>query len=562
MKLDKETIIVIAACALLIAGWMYFSPGQQTAPAPQPPVPAPVSAPAAAPALPAGKTSLPAALPGTPVPPKPGAFVLSNSFADYRFNSYGRPDEIILKNAQMTGSAKPVEIREISGFEPLALEPVGFTLQSAGAEKLSPLEARSVKVWRNSAGAAVTVVQKFRLSPDSPKLSCTASIESKQVPEIELLAWAGMLPPLEHFSGDKLRDIHRVEYLPAGAGSAVTADPDSKPEKFLKKQTSDPVEWVAVSNKYFVSILLAKNFFSGGVRFMNEKAALPGSDGTAVCNQPRAAGICRALKLPAVLEFDYYIGAKDMRDMRELPASSLKAIHLAYWGWLEPVCRPMLYLLNLLKGITGSYGWSIILLTVLVKLVLWPLIHKSNKSMQKMQKIQPKLNALKEKYKDKPQEFNAKMWELYRQEGASPASGCFPMLLQFPIFVALYSTLDSAVELRHVPFLWAADLSRPDTLGPMIWGFQLHPLMIASTALMLLQMWLSPQTGDATQRKIMMIMPVVMLYFFYDFPSGLALYWTVNNILSILQMKYSQYAAARETADGTSGPAGNKLKKA
>jgi YidC/Oxa1 family membrane protein insertase len=149
--------------------------------------------------------------------------------------------------------------------------------------------------------------------------------------------------------------------------------------------------------------------------------------------------------------------------------------------------------------------------------------------------------------------FNQKMMELYRQEKVSPMGGCFPMLLQFPVFVALYSTLDSAVELRHVPFLWAADLSRPDAVGPEIFGFSLHPLILISTGLMILQMKLSPQTGDPMQRKMMLFMPLFMLIFFYNFPSGLALYWTVNNILSILQMKYSQYAARKEEEKESSG---------
>ena len=206
----------------------------------------------------------------------------------------------------------------------------------------------------------------------------------------------------------------------------------------------------------------------------------------------------------------------------------------------------MLALLNWLKSVSGSYGLAIILLTVIVKLVLWPLIHKSNKSMRRMQKIQPKLKELKDKYKDNPQVFNQKMMELYREEKVNPMGGCLPMLLQFPVFIALYSTLEAAVELRNVPFLWAKDLSQPDAIGPEIWGFTLHPLILISTALMVLQMKLTPQTGDPVQRKMMMFMPLIMLIFFYNFPSGLALYWTVNNILSILQMKYSQYSARKE----------------
>ena len=157
-----------------------------------------------------------------------------------------------------------------------------------------------------------------------------------------------------------------------------------------------------------------------------------------------------------------------------------------------------------------------------------------------------KWSVFKEKYKDNPQLFNQKMMELYRQEKVNPMGGCLPMLLQFPVFIALYSTLEAAVELRNVPFLWAKDLSQPDAIGPVIMGYSLHPLILISTGLMVLQMKLTPQTGEPMQRKMMMFMPLIMLIFFYNFPSGLALYWTVNNVLSILQMKFSQYAARKE----------------
>ena len=249
---------------------------------------------------------------------------------------------------------------------------------------------------------------------------------------------------------------------------------------------------------------------------------------------------------PFVSNYQFYLGPKDLQAMSGLPESTGNAVHRAYWGWLEPLCRPMLYLLNLLKDLTGSYGLAIILLTVIVKLVLWPLIHKGNKSMRRMQRVQPLVKELKEKYKDNQPEFSRQMMELYRRENVSPFGGCFPMLLQLPVFIALYSTLDSSVELRHVPFLWAQDLSRPDLVGPTIMGIGLHPFILISTGLMVLQQKLSPPMADPMQHKMMMLMPVIMLVFFYSFPSGLALYWTVNNILSILQMKYSQYAAKKE----------------
>ena len=167
--------------------------------------------------------------------------------------------------------------------------------------------------------------------------------------------------------------------------------------------------------------------------------------------------------------------------------------------------------------------------------------------MWKISKLAPKAKEIREKYKDNPQLMNQKTMELYRQEGVSPLGGCLPILLQIPVFFALYAASDSAVELRHVSFLWMTDLTKPDLVGPrFFFGYGIHPLVIAMTVLMVLQQKMTPTTGDSTQQKMMMLMPVIMLFMFYNLPSGLTLYWTVSQIFSILQMKYGQFAAKRD----------------
>ena len=200
-----------------------------------------------------------------------------------------------------------------------------------------------------------------------------------------------------------------------------------------------------------------------------------------------------------------------------------------------------------LKGLSGSYGIAIILLTVIVRVVFWPVTQRANNSMRKMAKIQPKIKELREKYKERPQEMNAKMMELYREEKVNPVGGCLPILLQLPVFFALSSVLESAVELRHVSFLWAADLTKPDLVDPpLLFGYGIHPLILIMTVLMVIQQKMTPSTMDPMQQKMMMAMPVIMLVMLYNLPSGLTLYWTVSQIFSILQMKYSQYIAKRE----------------
>lgn len=538
VKFDKETAIVILICAALIAVWHFYYPGAKTPRQTQQSAPAAVaqteSPTAAAPAVQTAVQTV------KKIEEKLAKRVASvrNSCAVFYFNSRGALDEITVNDVKRTGTEEPVEFRELSGIEPFSCDLPGWEFRSAS---VSSSESEVVVVQEYGKDkASVRITKRFSAAKDVPVLNCTMSFSGNSGVIDRVIVWGGSIAPLKQFSGDELRDVHQAEYMLSANGDVITADPSAKKqEKFLGKRTDQPVRWVAVSNKYFLTQLYTVSHpFNGGCDLVNrQEAGYP---------EPGIAGIYRNVPVPAEYQFSLYSGTKEISLISKLPKDAAGAIHLAYWGWLEPLCRPMLSLLNVLKGVTGSYGWAIILLTVIVKLVLWPLIHRGNKSMRRMQKIQPKLKELKEKYKNDPQLFNQKTMELYREEKVNPMGGCFPMLLQFPVFVALYSTLESAVELRHVSFLWAADLSRPDTVGPLIMGFGIHPLILISTGLMVLQMKLSPQTGDPAQRKMMMFMPLFMLIFFYNFPSGLALYWTVNNILSILQMKFSQYAARKE----------------
>jgi YidC/Oxa1 family membrane protein insertase len=194
----------------------------------------------------------------------------------------------------------------------------------------------------------------------------------------------------------------------------------------------------------------------------------------------------------------------------------------------------MLYALRLLHTVTGNYGVDIILLTALVRIATIPLTQKSFKSMREMQKIQPQLKRVQEQYKDDQAKLQKEMMELYKSHGVNPFSGCAPMVLQIPIFVGLYNALLHAIELRHAPFaLWITDLSSPERLMVAGVGIPVMTLLMGGT--MLVQQWLTPQQGDPTQRQMMMIMPVVFTFMFFNFPSGLVLYWLVSNLLGIAQ---------------------------
>jgi YidC/Oxa1 family membrane protein insertase len=237
-----------------------------------------------------------------------------------------------------------------------------------------------------------------------------------------------------------------------------------------------------------------------------------------------------------VHRYTLFVGPKELDILKSVGKGLERTIDFGYFGF---VSIPFLYVLHFFHGFTGSYGIDIILLTVLIKLLMAPLTHKSFVSMKQMQKLQPQMERLKEKYKDDKEKLNKEIMELYRRNGVNPLGGCLPMVLQFPVFIGLYNALSTPIELRHARFLWIKDLSRPDweslpfTFGS--WHLGIPVLTIFMGASMFIQQWMTPSAGDPNQRKMMLMMPLIFTFMFVSFPAGLTVYWLVNNILTIGQ---------------------------
>ncbi len=237
--------------------------------------------------------------------------------------------------------------------------------------------------------------------------------------------------------------------------------------------------------------------------------------------------------------FKVYVGPKERNTLTEAGHSLDRALD---FGWFWFIALPLLWALKALHKISGNYGIDIILLTASVKLVTIPLTQTTFRSMKAMQKLQPDVQRLRERHKDDPVALQKEMMELYKRHRVNPLSGCLPMVLQIPIFVGLYNALMHAIELRHAPFfLWINDLAAPDRL--MVGGVGIPVLTLLMGGSMLLQQWMTPQQGDPTQQRMMMIMPVVFTFMFINFPAGLVLYWLVNNVLSIAQQYVMLHAA-------------------
>lgn len=263
-------------------------------------------------------------------------------------------------------------------------------------------------------------------------------------------------------------------------------------------------------------------------------------------------------------KFVLYIGPKENDLLKQVYASDAdasihlnKLIHFGFFGWLA---KGMIWLLNGIYGFVGNYGVAIIIITTLMKILTYPLTHKSYQSMQKMQALKEPLEELKEKYRDDPQKLNKATMRMYKEHGANPLSGCIVHLPQIPIFWAFFSVLREAIELRGESFLWAHDLSLPDTIAHLGVDIRILPLLMG-VSMFLQQRMTGTPAADPRQSKLMGIMPVFMTFIFYRFPSGLTLYWFWQNVLTIVQ-QYIIGKIRKEPIEETTKQDAGKLRNA
>jgi YidC/Oxa1 family membrane protein insertase len=308
------------------------------------------------------------------------------------------------------------------------------------------------------------------------------------------------------------------------------------------KSVAGPIQWVAYESDYFMTAFIPRDLPEAS--FHGRKAA-----SGALVGDLTSPALFLSPGDQASAGYTFYLGPRELSLLKELNVNLEAAID---FGWTDVIAKPLLYALRFFQKYVGNYGVAIILLTVLIKILFWPLTHKSYKSMKEMQKIQPLMAKLREKYKGNREQMNKEMMALYRTYKVNPMGGCLPMVIQIPVFFALFRILGSAIELRHAPFLWwINDLSAPDRLFnfPFEIPFMTPPygipvLTLFMGASMFIQQKMTPTPGDATQAKIMMLMPIIFTVMFINFPSGLVLYWLVNNVLSIGQ----QYRVLKKPA--------------
>jgi YidC/Oxa1 family membrane protein insertase len=294
------------------------------------------------------------------------------------------------------------------------------------------------------------------------------------------------------------------------------------------KVFADKVKWIGLNELYFLAAAVPAE----APQTQATLRETPPNQLFASLNLPEK--INPNQQVPAL--YNFYFGPKNINDLKAANLSLDRAVN---FGWFDVLARPALQFLIWLNGYVHNYGWSLIILTILLRVVFWYPNHKSFQSMKVMQKIQPRVAEIREKYKDDKEGMNKELMNLYRTFKVNPLGGCLPMVLQLPVFLALYNMLGSSIELRHASFIptlpftnivWLADLSAKDPLliTPIIMGLS-----------MFVQQKMSPSPGDPAQAKMMMFLPLIFTFLFLNFASGLVIYWLVNNVLAIAQQYFT-----------------------
>ncbi len=299
---------------------------------------------------------------------------------------------------------------------------------------------------------------------------------------------------------------------------------------------SGVLTWIAIQSRYFITSIIPETPVEADMKLIEQPDNVV---------ENRLVGPLETVPPNTRLNhnFDLFFGPKSLQVLSQYENELDRVVH---FGMFDFIAKPCLWLMNFLYSFIPNYGIAIIILTTIIKLLLWPLGNKSYKSMNEMKKIQPLMAEIREKYKNDKKKMNEELMGLYKIYKVNPVGGCLPMALQIPVFFALYRMLYESIELRHAPFVgWINDLSAPDRLFQFDLAIPLMQppygipvLTIIMGATMLLQQKMSPPPGDPAQAKMMMFMPILFTVIFINFPAGLVLYWLVNNILSISQQYY------------------------
>lgn len=538
----RALLAVIISLIILVLYQMYFVPEQEkgkTAPEkPQVTAPAPAKEEGVKPVSPAEKPSVPPPVPEIKAQPGKDVTVDTPLYTAV-FNTRGArlKDFRVKKYLDKTGEgAKPIDLatENLGNGNPFGLEiteanfpfsPDSLFQVNTDSLKLGPERDKGeiLFTWKSPDGLRIT--QQMIFYADNYHFDINlkmANLSSRPVEGRPGLVWVGKIHPAA--SGG-------MSCIPGSGGSSsasvvpftalVKKDfQEIEVKDKEEKKITEPIQWGGFQDQYFLAAFVPQK--TEGTELLLKKI----SETTA---ELRVAGA--KASLPPSTEFSQsylmFLGPKDLDKLKAFGHGLDKALD---FGWFDIVAKPMLWAMKFFYQYTGNYGLAIIILTVIIKILFWWPTNLSYRSMKEMKKLQPEMAKLREKFKNDKEKLNKEMMELYRRYKVNPMGGCLPMAIQIPVFFALYKVLLYSIELRHAPFYWwIQDLSAQDP-------YYISPILMGGS--MFVQQYLTPTTGDPTQAKMMLIMPVVFTFMFLSFPTGLVIYWFFSNLLSIGQQLY------------------------
>lgn len=540
--------------------------------APTPPADTPAPAPAAQTAAPAPAAPAPQAQPQSTTPPPSASdtlvgeqqerdIVIESSVVRATFTNRGaRLRSWILKEYRSASG-------ELVDLVPSAASTLPFSLKlddetasgqlNSALYRVSGAPQSPVQVSQSPAELVFDVEladglkarKRFVFQPDSYVLSVSVSVERSGQAINPALVWGpglgdeiALKPTGSFFSPATVYHAQGI-FDRAGKVERITASSMGAEARY-----DGQFDFAGIDDHYFVTAAVTPAQMS----LVYTPTALPSSDNAAEAGRY----VSWAVKFASPPEdVQFFVGPKQFDVLKAVRPEFTRVIYFGMFAWLA---APLLGALQWVNGYIGNYGWSIVILTLLINLAMWPLRHKSVVSMRKMQELQPQLKAIQDRYAQykitdpERQKMNSEVMELYRAKGVNPASGCLPMLLTMPFLFAFYAMLSQAIEIRGADFLgWIRDLSAPDPL-------YITPILMGLT--MFWQQKMTPSTADPTQQKVMMIMPFMFTFMSFNFPSGLVIYWMVSNLWGIGQQYFTNYLIGPPKAQNVRPPAERRVR--
>lgn len=555
--MERRLLLAIVLTFVVLTVYQWLVPMSQPMPSPQT---APPAATGGATTPPSNATAAPSAAPPAPSPPDAPApvdtvraetaeraitvengvvrAVFSNrgaTLARWELLAYqgpdGRPVDLVPHDVP-SNQPKPFSLKLDDAAKTARLNSALFATTSAATLSASSAPVTITFEYQDAAGLHAR--KEFVIMPNSYEVALTAQVTDEGRVVNPFVQWGlGLGDVLATGGGSMFMPLRKSEAIFSTAGDveriqAADLQTTAQSQGAPAARYQGSYEFAGVDTHYFISSAVKP----GSAELVYYPLSIPSKTGDAAVTRDYVGYDIRWQATPnGPTNARFFVGPKHFETLRQTDADLVRAIWFGMFAFLSV---PLLSALNWVNGFIGNYGWSIIALTVIINAAMFPLRHKSNVSMRKMQAIQPQVKAIQDRYKHLKatdparQKMNTEMMELYRQKGVNPASGCVPMLLTFPVLLAFYSLLSEAIELRNAPFIWwIHDLAAPDP-------YYVTPILMGASQV--LQQQMMPMAGaDPVQQKMMLFMPILFTFLFLTSPAGLALYWFASNVLVIGQ---------------------------